>query len=148
MFGYTQPADMQGTFTPVLTTNASRVEAVNVTQTQTSDVGIEGGGPVLQNRLFYFAATNPQWDRTRFQAPIRFRFVMRQALTPTGSAAFWRIRPRARGKCRRRTGSTRHFSATRGMGRRVRSDRRRSFGPTLRDTASSISSAAATGQSA
>ena len=54
----------------MLTTNASRVEAVNVTQTQTSDVGIEGGGPVLQNRLFYFAAIDPQWDRDAFQAPI------------------------------------------------------------------------------
>src|SRR4051794_26821122 len=72
IFGYAQPAALQGTFTPVLTTNASRVEAVNLTETQESDFGVEGGGPVVQNRLFYFAAIDPQWNRTRFQAPIGF----------------------------------------------------------------------------
>jgi hypothetical protein len=72
VFGYAQPAGVQSSFTPVLTTNASRAEAVNITETQTSDVGVEAGGPVLQNRLFYFAAIDPQWNRTRYQAPIGF----------------------------------------------------------------------------
>ena len=72
VFGYAQPAALQSSFTPVLTTNASRAEAVNTAETQISDVGVEAGGPVLQNRLFYFAAIDPQWNRTRYQAPIGF----------------------------------------------------------------------------
>jgi hypothetical protein len=72
VFGYVQPAGLQGTYTPVLTSNASRVEAVNTVETQQSDVGAEGGGPVVQNRLFYFAAIDPQWTRTQYQAPIGF----------------------------------------------------------------------------
>ena len=94
---------------------------VNVTQTQTSDVGI--GSAARCSRIACSTLPRPirsgigRGSRRRLDS----RFVMRQASTPTGSAAFWRTRPRARGKCRRRTGSTRHFSATRRMGRRVRS---------------------------
>ena len=28
-----------------------------------NDVGFEAGGPIVQNRAFWFAALNPQWER-------------------------------------------------------------------------------------
>ena len=72
LFGYVQPSATQSAYTPVELTTASRSEAVNITETQTSDVGAEAGGPVLRNRVFFFGAIDPQWDRTSFVAPASF----------------------------------------------------------------------------
>src|SRR3954453_11829950 len=54
LFGYIQPSATQGTYTPVQLTTASRSEAVNITQTQSSDVGAEAGGPVARDHVFFF----------------------------------------------------------------------------------------------
>jgi len=67
-FGYAQPSALQNTFTPV-TLAPTRSEAVNTTETQQSDFGVQIGGPVMKDKIFYFAAIDPQWDRTTFQAP-------------------------------------------------------------------------------
>jgi len=72
LFGYAQPGRLQNSFTLINLPSATRSEAVNVTETQTSDFGAEAGGPVIQNRLFYFAAIDPQWSRTTFAAPSGF----------------------------------------------------------------------------
>lgn len=71
-FAYSQPPFAQSTFTPIATTNATRPEAVNTTETQVSDFGLEIGGPVIRDRLFFFAAIDPQWDSSTFIAPEGF----------------------------------------------------------------------------
>jgi len=69
LFAYGQPGRFQNSFPQVNLPSATRSEAVNTTETQSSDAGVEIGGPLLRNRLFYFAAIDPQWDRSTFQAP-------------------------------------------------------------------------------
>src|SRR3954454_182300 len=71
-FASAQPAFAQAGFTPIETTNATRPEAVNTTETQVSDAGLEISGPLVRDRLFFFAAVDPQMDRTTFIAPIGF----------------------------------------------------------------------------
>lgn len=45
---------------------------VNTTATRATDVGFVLGGPVLQEKLFYFVALNPAWERTSLIAPEGF----------------------------------------------------------------------------
>ena len=45
---------------------------VNVTQTRNSDTGFEAGGAVVPNRVFFFGAVDPQWQRTTYIAPADF----------------------------------------------------------------------------
>jgi outer membrane receptor protein involved in Fe transport len=69
LFGYSQPSGLQNHFKMVDLPAANRSEAVNTTETQVSDFGAEAGGPLVRDRLFYFAAIDPQWNRTTFVAP-------------------------------------------------------------------------------
>jgi outer membrane receptor protein involved in Fe transport len=69
LFGYSQPGSFQNNFRQVTLNTPTRSEAVNQTEQQTSDFGAEVGGPILQNRLFYFAAIDPQWNSQSFIAP-------------------------------------------------------------------------------
>jgi len=68
LFGYAQPSRLQSSFTQIAL-SPTRSEAVNVTGTQASDAGVEVGGPVWKNRLFYFAAVDPQRNTTTLIAP-------------------------------------------------------------------------------
>lgn len=72
VFGYWRPEQLEGDFTPILTENATRPESVNFTESRLSDIGVEVGGPILPDRLFFFGAIDPQWERTSFIAPIGF----------------------------------------------------------------------------
>src|SRR3954449_9861973 len=72
LFGYAQPSRLQSSFTPITLASATRSEAVNTVETQASDGGAEVGGPVWRNRLFYFAAIDPQRNTTTFAAPSGF----------------------------------------------------------------------------
>ncbi|HEX5473849.1 MAG TPA: TonB-dependent receptor [Vicinamibacterales bacterium] len=72
LFGYSRPSTLEGHYTPVISTNGSRAEAVNTTGTQQSDFGGEIGGPILHDQLFYFGAIDPQWQRTTLMAPENF----------------------------------------------------------------------------
>jgi outer membrane receptor protein involved in Fe transport len=70
VFAYTQPSAFQGTFRQTVLPNATRgSEAVNTTGTSDSDAGIEIGGPILPDRLFFFGALDPQWRTTELVAP-------------------------------------------------------------------------------
>jgi outer membrane receptor protein involved in Fe transport len=71
-FAYFQPSGTQGAFEQVQSTSAARVEAVNQTGTNLRDVGVEVGGPIVHDRLFFFGAIDPQWDRQTFIAPEDF----------------------------------------------------------------------------
>ena len=64
-FGYAQPEALSAEYK----TFQSVEGTVNTVAQQRSDVGVEIGGPILQNRLFFFAAINPAWETRTFIAP-------------------------------------------------------------------------------
>ena len=68
VFGYTHPGNLEAAFTEVQTPNGT----VNTTGTQTGDAGIEVGGHAVRDRVFWFAAVDPQWSRRTFIAPDGF----------------------------------------------------------------------------
>jgi outer membrane receptor protein involved in Fe transport len=68
VFGYSRPSGLESDYTQVDTPNGT----VNTTGSQLSDVGVEAGGPVLRNKLFFFGAIDPQWERRTFIAPPDF----------------------------------------------------------------------------
>jgi hypothetical protein len=72
LFSYYQPEQFQSAFTEVVLPNATRIEAVNTTDTFFSDAGFEVGGPVWNDRLFFFGAFDRQWDTTTLIAPRDF----------------------------------------------------------------------------
>jgi outer membrane receptor protein involved in Fe transport len=67
-FGYWQPSGMENPWKQYQAVNGS----VNTTATKASDAGIEGGGPVMQNHLFFFGAIDPGWQSRTFTAPPGF----------------------------------------------------------------------------
>jgi hypothetical protein len=68
VFGYTRPDALEAEWKTVQTENGT----VNTVGTQNSDVGIEGGFPIIRDRLFAFAAINPAWETRTFIAPEGF----------------------------------------------------------------------------
>ena len=67
-FGYVRPTGLESDFTHVTTPNGT----VNTTGSELSDAGIEAGGPILRNKLFFFGAVDPQWEKRTFIAPADF----------------------------------------------------------------------------
>ena len=67
-FGYSQPDQLQGDFKQYQAANGS----VNTQATTQGDVGMEGGFPVLKDRLFFFGAIDPSWRTTVYTAPPTF----------------------------------------------------------------------------
>jgi hypothetical protein len=67
-FGYFRPESFESSYDQVTTVNGT----VNITETRSSDAGIEAGGPVVPNRVFFFGAIDPQWQRTSYIAPEGF----------------------------------------------------------------------------
>ena len=68
LFAYTQPTAVQGSFKQFQATNGS----VQTMGTSVSDSGAEVSGPVLKNRLFFFGAIDPSWQKNTFNAPPGF----------------------------------------------------------------------------
>jgi hypothetical protein len=68
VFGYTRPSSLESGWTQVQTPNGT----VQTTGSHTYDGGVEGGGPVIRNRLFFFGAIDPSRDVQTFQAPQGF----------------------------------------------------------------------------
>jgi outer membrane receptor protein involved in Fe transport len=65
VFGYSRPTKLENNYTNIQSTNGT----VNTTGTQISDFGAAVGGPVLRDRLFFFGAIDPSWDRRTLIAP-------------------------------------------------------------------------------
>ena len=65
VFGYSRPDKLESSWTQVQTANGT----VNTVGTQNSDVGAAVGGPIVHDRLFFFGAIDPSWDRTTLIAP-------------------------------------------------------------------------------
>lgn len=68
VFGYFRPRALESERTQVERVNG----AVNVTGTDSKDFGTTLGGPLRKDRLFLFAAFNPQFQRRTFIAPEGF----------------------------------------------------------------------------
>jgi hypothetical protein len=67
-FGYFQPAELEGGYKIFESPNGT----VNTVGQSRTDIGIEGGFPILQNKLFFFGAINPAWETRTFTAPEGF----------------------------------------------------------------------------
>ena len=65
VFGYVRPEQLEGDYKTVETVNGT----VNTVEQRQNDIGTEIGGPMIHDRLFFFGAINPQWERRTFQAP-------------------------------------------------------------------------------
>jgi outer membrane receptor for ferrienterochelin and colicin len=68
VFGYFRPAALEGEYEQTTTPNGT----VNRTGSQLTDVGVTLGGPLVKDRLFFFGAVNPQFQRESFVAPEGF----------------------------------------------------------------------------
>jgi hypothetical protein len=68
LFGYSRPKDAESAYTQVQTVNGT----VNTVHTTNDDVGVQLSGPVIKDKLFFFAAVDPQWQQTQFVAPDGF----------------------------------------------------------------------------
>jgi hypothetical protein len=67
-FGYTRPTGLEATWKQY----QSEQGTVQTLSSQQHDVGVEGGGPVIENRVFFFGAVDPQWETRTLQAPEGF----------------------------------------------------------------------------
>jgi hypothetical protein len=68
VFAYSQPDALVAPYRLITTQEGT----VNTTGTRATDIGLVIGGPVRRDRLFYFGALNPAWDRTILIAPEGF----------------------------------------------------------------------------
>jgi hypothetical protein len=68
LFGYTRPKGLEGTWKQYQSPNGT----VQTLSSELHDVGVEGGGPAIKNRVFFFGAFDSQWDTRTLQAPQGF----------------------------------------------------------------------------
>jgi hypothetical protein len=68
LFGFSRPSGTESAWKQLQTTNG----AVNTTGTDVSDIGGEIGGKIIEDKLFYFGAIDPQWERRTIVAPDGF----------------------------------------------------------------------------
>ena len=70
VFGYWRPDALQASFKEFYAPNGT----VNTTGRDEYDFGISAGGPIAQNRFFYFGTFNPQFQKRTFIAPEGFPY--------------------------------------------------------------------------
>jgi len=68
VFSYIRPDWLEASYDPLTARNGY----VNTTGSQVSEVGFTLGGPIMKDRLFFFGAMDPQWERTTLIAPEEF----------------------------------------------------------------------------
>jgi outer membrane receptor protein involved in Fe transport len=68
VFGYARPTALEGSWTQYQSLNGS----VQTVGSEIRDAGVEGGFPIVKDRLFLFGAINPGRDVRRLQAPEGF----------------------------------------------------------------------------
>lgn len=68
VFGYFQPAELEAAYKIYESPNGT----VNTVGQGRTDTGIEGGFPIIRNKLFFFGAVNPAWEKRTFTAPEGF----------------------------------------------------------------------------
>jgi outer membrane receptor protein involved in Fe transport len=95
LFGYFRPSGLESSYDQVNTSNGT----VNVQGTHQNDSGLEVGGPVIHNKVFFFAAIDPQWDETTFVAPQGFPLAglggvdRKRRTVPYAAKGTWQILP-------------------------------------------------------
>jgi outer membrane receptor protein involved in Fe transport len=67
-FAYSQPDWLEGSWKQYQALNGS----VNTQATRVTDMGAEGGGPVIKNKVFFFGAIDPSWQTRAQTAPPDF----------------------------------------------------------------------------
>ena len=67
LFGYTQPEKTEGTWTQYQSTNQTTVQTLG---TRSYDGGVEGGGPIIKNKLFFYGAIDPTYNFNTLEAPV------------------------------------------------------------------------------
>lgn len=67
-FGYTQPNSLEAGWKTYQSANGT----VNTVGSERNDFGAEAGFPLFRNRLFFFGAVNPAWEKRFFIAPEGF----------------------------------------------------------------------------
>jgi len=65
VFGYLRPPELESEFEQLETERGT----VNTTGTRNIDFGVSVGGPVVKDKVFFFGAFNPQYQRRTFIAP-------------------------------------------------------------------------------
>ena len=68
VFGYARPRKLEGDFIQYQTANGT----VQTRGTENFDGGIEGGGPIVRDRAFFFGAINPGRETRTFHSPAGF----------------------------------------------------------------------------
>jgi hypothetical protein len=68
LFGYFRPDGLESSYRQLSSANGT----VNTTGTSVKEVGFTVGGPIVKDRLFFFAAFNPQWESATLVAPTGF----------------------------------------------------------------------------
>jgi hypothetical protein len=68
VFSYFQPDALESSYDQVQSENGT----INTTAQSQHDVGFEVGGAVIQDKLFFFGALNPQWETRTVVAPQGF----------------------------------------------------------------------------
>ena len=58
VFGYARPTKTEGDWTQTTSPNGT----INVKSTQVNDAGIEMGGPIWKDHMFFFGAIDPSWE--------------------------------------------------------------------------------------
>ena len=92
MFAYSQPTSVQGSFKQFQASNGS----VSTIGTGVQDAGIEVGGPALKNRVFFFGAVDPSWQKTIYNAPPGFVLASLGDINRDRRTVCARPRPRCR----------------------------------------------------
>jgi hypothetical protein len=69
-FVYTRPSAFEAGWDEVVSPNGT----VNTVGVDNHDGGVSVGGPIVQDRLFFFGTYNPQWQNRTFIAPEGFPF--------------------------------------------------------------------------
>jgi carboxypeptidase family protein/TonB-dependent receptor-like protein len=67
-FAYAQPSSLQADYTQYQAANGS----VNTASSTARDFGAEGGFAVIKNKLFFFGAIDPSWQKLALTAPPGF----------------------------------------------------------------------------
>jgi Carboxypeptidase regulatory-like domain/TonB-dependent Receptor Plug Domain len=65
VFGYFRPGALEGTWDELQSPQGT----VNTTERNEYDFGVSLGGPLMKDKLFFFATFNPQFNRRTFIAP-------------------------------------------------------------------------------
>jgi hypothetical protein len=65
-FGYWRPTGLESPWNPYQSTDYTTVQTLG---SREEDAGVEGGGPVIKNHLFFYGAIDPTWNYRTFEAP-------------------------------------------------------------------------------